>query len=352
MDLISDTQFVSGADEKPLRVFQEPAAVADILERLCSIHNESGKALPDAANIPVLGLSNKAIQAVDDSVPASNGLGEAEDPVDPASVIHKSVLDINQPPLEDSLARHLLWPEIQKLYGHGYETSAVSVTRDGTLMATACRASSIDHAVIRIYETTEWREICSPLRAHTLTVTDLQWSPDSRYLLSVGRDRIWSISERKGTDFTVSTSKGHTRMILGCSWASIDAGRIFATAGRDKTVKLWQQDSDQGFQSKATIQLDHPVTAVAFLPMVVGDKLWLAAGLESGEIVIITVESKNLDENSVHRIEERLTPRKTINRLAWRPLKSGSDDPWYQLAVASEDSSLRILSFQALESDR
>jgi elongator complex protein 2 len=55
-------QFVSGAEEKLLRVFNKPKATHALLTALSgntSISDET-LALPDAANIPVLGLSNKA----------------------------------------------------------------------------------------------------------------------------------------------------------------------------------------------------------------------------------------------------------------------------------------------------
>jgi elongator complex protein 2 len=347
MDLVSDTQFVSGADEKPLRVFQEPVAVANILQRLCGIHINTENPLPDAANIPVLSLSNKAIQVVDDTTPTT-GAGDDAEAADPASILHKSAIEMDHPPLEDQLARHLLWPEIQKMYGHGYETSAVSVTMDGTLMATACRASSIDHAVIRVYETKEWREICAPLRAHSLTVTNLQWSPDGRYLLSVGRDRTWSVFELNGVEFTATTSKGHSRMILGCSWAPVEAGRIFATAGRDKSVKLWQQNNEHAFELKDTIQLEEAVTAVAFLPLIHDGKLWLAAGLESGDVAIFFMTNNHLENRTVRHVKRHSSPRKTINRLAWRPSREGPQGCSYQLAVASEDASLRIYSIHSM----
>ncbi|RAR15311.1 RNA polymeras-like protein II Elongator subunit [Stemphylium lycopersici] len=196
VDAVSNTQFVSGADEKLLRVFDEPKGVAEMLNKLCSIKTSTSAELPDAANIPVLGLSNKAIQAVGDEEPVEHGDEDEREAIDPASVIRKSTLEFSHPPFEDHLARHLLWPETEKLYGHGYEISALAVSRDGSLVATACRASSIDHAVIRLYDTKEWLEVKPPLKAHSLTVTALQFSPDDKYLLSVGRDRQWAIWER------------------------------------------------------------------------------------------------------------------------------------------------------------
>ncbi|KAF2670005.1 WD40 repeat-like protein [Microthyrium microscopicum] len=338
--VISDTQFVSGADEKPLRVFQEPAVVASLLSKLCDISQENTD-LPDAANIPVLGLSNKAIQAVDDK--ESNTNGDTEEPTtdDPSFIVNISALDIDHPPVEDQLARHLLWPEIHKVYGHGYEISAVAVTQDGTLMATACRASSIDHAVIRVYDTKDWKDFSEPLRAHSLTVTSLQWSPDGGYLLSVGRDRIWSIFELIDGKFTTTTAKGHSRMILDCSWAPLEAGRIFATAGRDKSVKIWQLIGTE-WQLKSTITVSQPATAVAFAPSLPQNHLSLAIGLESGELLLAEVSMEDLEKVNVRPMQMQLCPHKGISRIAWQP-QSGEQASGL-MAVASEDGSLRIFT--------
>jgi elongator complex protein 2 len=341
LDVISDTHFISGADEKPLRVFQQPATVAEILERLCEIRLSSDAALPDAANIPVLGLSNKAIQAIDDAEEKTNGAQDSEE-VDPSAFLHKSELFADHPPLEDQLSKLLLWPETQKLYGHGYEISAVSVSPNGQFIATACRASSLDHAVIRIYETNEWKELVPALKAHSLTVTDLQWSPEGDYLLSVGRDRIWSLFARIGEDFSTTTSKGHSRMILGCSWAPVEAGCMFATAGRDKAVKIWVK-IDAAFEIQHAISLEHPVTAVAFLPRLVDGRLVLAAGVETGEIFIFLAIPEALEAKTTIAVDIGLGSSKAVNRLMWRP--SHHDDK-LELAIASEDSSLRILSIE------
>jgi elongator complex protein 2 len=93
------------------------------------------------------------MQAVGDDEPVENGDEGEREAVDPASVIRESTLDFSHPPFEDHLARHLLWPETEKLYSYGHEISAVAVSRNGKLVATACRASFIDHAMIRLYDT-------------------------------------------------------------------------------------------------------------------------------------------------------------------------------------------------------
>jgi elongator complex protein 2 len=348
IDAVSDSQFVSGADEKLLRVFDEPKGVAEMLHMLCDIELSSNTDLPDAANIPVLGLSNKAIQAVGDDEPVENGDEDQREAVDPSSIIRKSTLDFSHPPFEDHLARHLLWPETEKLYGHGYEISAVAVSRDGKLVATACRASSIDHAVIRLYDTKEWLEVKPPLKAHSLTVTSLQFSPDDKYLLSVGRDRQWVVWEQSDepSQYVLkhSNPKGHTRMILDASWTPLERP-TFVTAGRDKSVKIWQI-TDTDVQLKGTIAASAAVTAVACSTQIVRDRVLIAYGTESGEIGIGNMAAESLDTVDITMMQADLAPAKTVNQIVWRP---GKEEGEQEFALASDDTSVRVYSVSTAE---
>ncbi|KAL5450199.1 hypothetical protein PMIN07_005122 [Paraphaeosphaeria minitans] len=345
IDTVNNVQFVSGADEKLLRVFDEPKGVSEMLNKLCEIEAASADR-PDAANIPVLGLSNKAIQAVDESEAPENGDDDGDDreAVDPASIVKRSTLEFDHPPFEDHLARHLLWPETEKLYGHGYEISAMAVSSDGSLVATACRASSIDHAVIRLYDTKEWLEIKPPLKAHSLTVTALQFSPDDEYLLSVGRDRQWVVWKKsEGGVYALKNAnpKGHTRMILGAAWTAL-AQPTFLTAGRDKNVKIWQI-SDDDVQLKGSIAAGAAVTAVACDPEAKEGAVRFAYGTEGGELVVGSVAVEALDKAATVAVAKEVSPAKGINQIVWRPGRSGEGK---QLAVASEDSSVRIFKVE------
>lgn len=315
IDSIGSARFISGADEKSLRVFDEPRGTAVLLQRLCGISLPSDHAMPDAANIPALGLSNKAIETLEDSQPFDRGI-EPNKASDPSSGADSKQSNLENPPLEDQLARHTLWPEREKLYGHGYEISAVATRHDGKIIATACRASSIDHAVIRLYETTHWREVKPALTSHSLTVTCLRFSEDGKYLLSVGRDRQWSVFERDhaSTDpekyrLACSNPKGHARMILSASWAPGHAGRVFATAGRDKVVKIWTllDNNDRGgLESKCLTTMPYPVavTAVDFAPRILRNGLAIAVGTDDGEVSVSILGSADMGIQSSQKIED------------------------------------------------
>ncbi|CAF4267405.1 unnamed protein product, partial [Rotaria magnacalcarata] len=48
---------------------------------------------------------------------------------------------IEEPPLEEHLLQNTLWPEIQKLYGHGYEIIAVASNPSGSIVASSCKVT-------------------------------------------------------------------------------------------------------------------------------------------------------------------------------------------------------------------
>lgn len=346
----SNTQFASGADEKLLRVFDEPKPTSRLLQRLCRIDDSDQGSLPETAAIPVLGLSNKAMDQTNGDDEETNGASTEQAPF---FGDESSVEQLQEPPTEDLLARHTLWPEREKLYGHGYEISTSA--SNGDLLATACKASSLDHAVIRLYDTTTWTEIRPPLTAHNLTVTRLAWShPAHSMLLSVGRDRQWAVSKQVDGKWQIvhSQEKAHTRMILDAVWSPDEKHCFFATAGRDKTVKLWASSAPAHaaeFKLVRTLTQKAAVTAVALCTTGVQGIYCMAVGEDDGTVSIHSIQAENgfsITDSAL--IPESQGPSKTITHLAWRPQNEryASDDQnstSTPLAIASADSSLRIL---------
>lgn len=209
--------------------------------------------------------------------------------------------------------QNTLWPEIQKLYGHGYEVFALSATSDGKLLASSCRATNEEHAQIILWNTSTWKQI-QKLASHQLTVTQLKFSPDNRRLLSVSRDRRWSLFENKldtssaadaAYDFnliaTTDKKNGiHARIIWTCDWAH--DGKYFGTGSRDGKVVAWHRTevdtkSTLGFYGAVdTLELakTDSVTAVAFAKhFLTDDREYLVAiGLETGYIHLCSINIK------------------------------------------------------------
>lgn len=58
------------------------------------------------------------------------------------------------------------------------------------------QASKAEHAAILLWSTSTWKQL-QALPCHSLTVTQMAFSPDSRLLLAVSRDRTWSLWRRE-----------------------------------------------------------------------------------------------------------------------------------------------------------
>lgn len=363
IDSLGDTRFVSGADEKPMRVFEEPQAVANRLETMCGLKSKGGL-MPETAIIPVLGLSNKMMEASAGNTQAEPSLADQDDS-DPKQDRPSSGI-----PLEDDLARRTLWPEIEKLYGHGYELSALACSHDSKLIASACRASSIDHAVIRIFCTSDWQEVQPPLRAHTLTVTALRFSDDGAYLLSGGRDRqcvIWKRDGSRPDEYVLvqAIPRAHSKMVLGVAWASSrHAVSVFATVGRDGRLRIWLkrlgiEAEDGGWKhdeaSGLVVEADDAITAVDFCGSHAawkGDEgrgaEWylLAYGTEKGLVKTLGFAldlhgGVKLDWPTNVTGDETACAAGPIRQVRWRPMADKAK-AYRQLAVASDDCSVQI----------
>lgn len=327
--------FVSGADEKIMRVFYAPIPFIQTLHNINKYNNSSTqsnvmyvqRALK--AHTPELGLSNKA--NTDTNIDNNN---------QPVTTV---------PPSENYLISHSLWPEIEKLYGHGYEIVSLTCNHSGTLLASASIAKQQSHAVIRLWNTNDWSE-CNLLHAHQLTVVQLQFSHNDKYLLSVSRDRhlaLFHITQHNNTVQTqlIARIKAHTRIIWCCSWSYDD--QIFATGARDKYVKIWRFNSNPSTMDKNIVIEDsilpiftQSITAVSFAPNYNSTGYYiLAVGMEDGSIEVWT--AKNTDElqwNKYIAFDLHLCPTDVIRKLIWRI----NDTNQLQLAACSDDHSVRL----------
>ncbi|RUS29085.1 WD40-repeat-containing domain protein [Jimgerdemannia flammicorona] len=268
-------EYVSGADEKVIRVFDAPKTFVENLSNISGLSDlvGEGEKRPLGANLPALGLSNKAVFEGEAESMANSEVdylrGQSYAPAPSLLADH-----LTHPPFEEYLLQHSLWPEVEKLYGHGYEIISVGASHDGKLVASACKAALPEHAIIRLFETSKWKELPNPLASHSLTVTQTKFSHDDRFLLSVSRDRLWSLFERVlGDDANpyklVAQNKSHARIIWDCSWSH--DGKLFATGSRDKTVKIWSQtgETSSAWSCLATIKLSEAVTAVDLAPFLI-----------------------------------------------------------------------------------
>ena len=79
---------------------------------------------------------------------------------------------------------------------------AIAASHSKAVVATSCRATAPEHAGIKLYETKSWQPVGETLLGHQLTITRIAFSPDDKYILSVSRDRAWSIFEQIDGQFS------------------------------------------------------------------------------------------------------------------------------------------------------
>jgi elongator complex protein 2 len=279
--------YVSGSEEKVLRVFeapqtftesltavralQSPAAAAATAAALAAAATSSsagsdaaagsstvrrGRAL--GASVSALGLSNKAVYVDDEADSAGLGNGDessaagagagvgAEAYMEGPDFVPTAVpAVVSGPPLEEHLAQNTLWPEVRKLYGHGNDVFCACSSPSGRVIASACKAQSTGAAAVWVWEVGSWKALAQ-LPGHTLTVTQLEFSPDASYLLSGSRDRsfcVWKVplqyrtagaaaaaagsaqgaaaaaAAAAGWELVVRLKAAHSRIIWSVSWS-------------------------------------------------------------------------------------------------------------------------------------
>uniref|UniRef100_A0A672IEB8 Elongator complex protein 2 n=1 Tax=Salarias fasciatus TaxID=181472 RepID=A0A672IEB8_SALFA len=377
--MVGRFQFVSGADEKVLRVFQAPR---NFVENFANISGTSKEklldcaSLPEGASTPALGLSNKAVFQGDLAPKTDEGEERFNSASDQYQESYFHPLNLTEPPPEDHLLQNTLWPEVQKLYGHGFEMFCLASDSSRTVVASACKASKAEHAAVLLWSTASWRQL-QMLPCHTLTVTQMAFSPDSLLLLAVSRDRTWSLWRRNQAtpespepQFSLCAHTGkdtavHSRIIWSCGWSP--DSRYFVTSSRDKKVIVWgpyrpdsSEDSATPLQIKpcsSILDVGDSATAVAFCPSLCADNSYLlAVGLERGGIRLYRWRpgqepAGGDDWSSCGETTASQSHTLAVKRLRWRPTAGRAEcevedeeSSWVQLASAGADHSVKIFN--------
>ncbi|CAI7797370.1 unnamed protein product [Closterium sp. NIES-53] len=284
--------YVSGAEEKVLRVFESPQLFLDTLHFTRSAAScpsaegggasgegsregdaaaaaavpQQGKGVAMAASMSALGLSQKPIYSSaaaapsdpDSTLASSLGFSQYGD-ADDAMPLPPAVLQ--QPPREEQLAGGTLWPEVRKLYGHGNEILCCTASHGGRFLATACKAQSPDFAAIWLWNTPNpspssssspstapaapWTA-AARLSAHTLSVTQMHFSPCDTFLLSVSRDRhlcLFAASHGAAdsvADAAAARLTAHTLSVTQMHFSPCDS--LLLSVSRDRRFCLFAAD--------------------------------------------------------------------------------------------------------------
>lgn len=315
--MLSPYMYASGAEEKVVRVFTATSAFKNRLGLLTNVE-DFNFITAHGATVPSLGLTNKA------TFDETSDQCENKEKSPPLATYKQ--------PTEEELMQNTLWPELQKLYGHGYEIFCMAAKHDGQLLATACKSTNKEHAAIILWNTNTWSQV-DKLIAHELTVTQMQFSPNDKYLLAVSRDRRWSLYKNKSESYSLITISPlhcalHSRVIWCCAWTR--DSKYFATGSRDKKIGIWSTERAENNPDEITpdIVLDthfQSVTALCFTQRCVFDyrpnkpMYILAVGYEAGHIEIQVIETDMKHNWTTLNISDIKAHDSVVKRLMFRP---------------------------------
>lgn len=353
LTVLSRYKFASAAEEKIVRIFQAPGNFVENFRNLVkskdsndSEGDEILKSNQKGASVPSLGLSNKIVYEED----LVNSNVDDKKFKDEYPENYFVPMTMNSPPTEEYLIQNTLWPEMQKLYAHGYEIFSMAATRDGNILASACKATTIEHAEIILWNTKTWK-IYQRLRSHKLTVTQMKFSSCGKKLLAVSRDRRWSLFENNSTNSedvnfelisTTDKNNGiHERIIWCCDWSHDD--KFFATGSRDGKIAIWKRNEKSeasslgNYSCSSIITLpSESITALSFARRHFNEEDYLLAiGLESG-----IIKFYNFDGNETHlmiTLNNSEAHHLCVNKLEFRPSVEE-----FQLASCGNDNLLKI----------
>jgi len=308
--------FASGAEEKVIRVFRAPRNFHTNFEKLTGVTLDANEleGVPEGAAVPALGLSNKAIFDESGTVTADREISHGAHETYMSQQF--TALNLKEAPKEEDLIQNSLWWEERKLYGHGAELQSLAVSPDRKWIASSCKATKQSQAVVMIWDADrKGKPSCLiELAGHQLTVIKIVFSPDSKRLLTLGRDRIaivWMLNQENVwiKDEVIGKEKnGHTRLIWNGCWGKKE--QCFYTVGRDKQLIKWTRQDNQWVKATSH-QFDEAVTAVDST-----SSGRLLVGTESGKIIEL------IDEENLRQVQELVSfaHSATVNQVAFCPV--------------------------------
>ena len=337
---------ITGSEEKILRIFSPPFNLIKYLKELSEIDI---KFKPDNSNEfyekkysniegtkQALGLLNKQV--------ILNNEDESDfSKFDPDSLltnkteqIYLSKYNYNKPPNEDFLSNNTLWPEEYKLYGHGNELFNADISNNNKFIASSQKSSNVKNSNLYLWNLKE-KKLIKQIEGNTLTIVQIEFSHNDKYILTGGRDRSVNIYVFEENEYKLmqNIKNAHKRIIWSVSFSLDD--KYFITGSRDKSIKIWINNNNK-FEEKCKFEFNEEVTAVEFVDKIINNNIYIfLIGFENGEIKIGSFNENEI--KIIYEFDKFISCGKAVKRIKSVLIEN---ENIIRIAVCSEDFTVRI----------
>lgn len=252
-------------------------------------------------------------------------------------------------PTGTELEENTSWIKLQEIFEPDVEIFCIAARHDGCLLAVACKVVSLGQIAIILWDTTTWSQI-QKLVSHERIITQIEFSPNDKYLLSVSRDRTCSLFRyNDGIYVLIATSAKtdslHHRGMTCCAWTW--DSNYFASGSNGGKVGIWSIKTEQNnariLRETTLIETCRQlVTALCFAPNSISQGSYvLAIGYNIGHIDIYILNIKIVAWTKLVRYDTSEAHHLSVNRLRFRPINKQSSNILC-LASCSSDCSVKI----------
>jgi WD40 repeat protein len=220
---------------------------------------------------------------------------------------------------------------LAQLTGEATIAHWLAVSPDGRWLASATMGDPRTNSDVRIWDLSTHKQ---HRRFDALPQGALEFSPDSRYLVTSGADlkrselQLWDIEGNK----SLRTFEGHAGRAVGIAFSR--DGRMLATGGRDTTVRVWEVAT--GAERCRFTGHKSAVDTVAFAP----DCSAVAAASSEAPIYIWQVFGEShqsvREPEPANRDEKWIALASSDSKMAFQTVRRLVTDPTQSIAILRE----------------